>query len=461
MRRLIRAGFILSGAIFTFAYFHALQAQEDVSWPGLSFHPKDRVLILAPHPDDEAIGAVGVIQKALKAGAKVKVVLFTNGDNNELAFIIYEKRITFKQKEFIHMGQVRRAESLAAMNSLGLSRDDVICLGYPDFGTLEIFTKYWGDTKPFKSMFVRKTNVPYADALSPNAPFVGESILNDLKKVLLDFKPTKILVSHPADHNRDHQALYLFLQVALWELKTQIHKPGIFPYLIHVVGWPEPRGFHPELALEPPTELNTPEIPWQKLELTQDEIKAKYDAVSYYKSQIEYDPPYLFTFARKNELFGGYPEISVKRQGAGDILWRELETGEKSTLDNNSKPAGRINSLVYAIQGQDLFIRLFLNRIIDREFGVSLFLIGYKEKEAFAKMPKIQLSVGLGGLHVKEKKQALFIKNVQLVSQHKTLTFKVPLSVLGDPDYILSCARSHAGGGLSLDETAWRILELE
>ena len=49
---------------------------------------EDRVLILAPHPDDETIGTAGVLQQAKKAGAQVKVVCFTNGDANELAFIV-------------------------------------------------------------------------------------------------------------------------------------------------------------------------------------------------------------------------------------------------------------------------------------------------------------------------------------------------------------------------------------
>jgi len=48
---------------------------------------QDRILILAPHPDDEAISAGGVIQKALSQDAKVKVVCITNGDNNQLAYL--------------------------------------------------------------------------------------------------------------------------------------------------------------------------------------------------------------------------------------------------------------------------------------------------------------------------------------------------------------------------------------
>jgi hypothetical protein len=55
------------------------------------FSKDDRVLILAPHPDDEAIGAGGLIQRALSAGAKVNIICFTNGDFNQAAFFVYEK----------------------------------------------------------------------------------------------------------------------------------------------------------------------------------------------------------------------------------------------------------------------------------------------------------------------------------------------------------------------------------
>ena len=52
----------------------------------------DRILILAPHPDDETIGTGGIIQEALRLNIPIKVVYFTNGDNNEVSFIIYERR---------------------------------------------------------------------------------------------------------------------------------------------------------------------------------------------------------------------------------------------------------------------------------------------------------------------------------------------------------------------------------
>ena len=115
----------------------------------------DRILILAPHPDDESIGCAGLIQHALKAGAEVRVVYLTNGDHNEFAFIVYEKRLTFRKGEFIHMGLVRHLEAIKAMNLLGLNEDKLVFLGYPDFGTFTIFSKYWQTQKPFRSFLTR------------------------------------------------------------------------------------------------------------------------------------------------------------------------------------------------------------------------------------------------------------------------------------------------------------------
>ena len=142
------------------------------------FTKYDRVLIMAPHPDDETIATAGVIQSAKKSGAAVKVMCFTNGDHNELSFIVYEKRIPLKSGEFIHMGETRRNETIAAMRSLGLEEADLAFLGYPDFGTMEILTKSVVSRAMAYSMpsgmvvFSRSRAVrPPVDTSSPLAPY--------------------------------------------------------------------------------------------------------------------------------------------------------------------------------------------------------------------------------------------------------------------------------------------------
>jgi LmbE family N-acetylglucosaminyl deacetylase len=434
-----------------------ISAQEETKpFPGFDAH--DRVLIFAPHPDDESIGAAGVLQQAEKAGAKAKVVCLTNGDHNELAFIVYEKRLTFRKGEFIHMGEVRRKETLAAMQSLHVDKKDIVFLGYPDFGTLKIFSEYWGDTRPFKDFLTRLSNVPYPECLSVNASYVGESILKDLKTVLVEFKPTKIFVSHPLDMNRDHRALYLFLQVALWDLDGKISRPEVFPYLIHVLGWPSPRGYHPDIALSPPKKFKEKEIFWKSLGLSRQEVEKKHAAISFYKSQIEYAPAYLFTFARKNELFGDYPAIVLKKQKAALIRWQDAA----ATHEDGESAAQKTNfaGLSYALEDGNIRVKIGLKRKIDKELGVAVFLFGYRKNTAFARMPKIRINLGIGGISIRDKRQRISGKFVQVTYEGNSLILTVPLNVLGNPHYMLACARASAADQ-PFDETAWRIIAIK
>lgn len=406
------------------------------------FTKNDKILILAAHPDDETLGCGGIIQKALKAGAKVKLVLFTNGDNNEPAFIIYEKRLTFRKGEFIHMGEVRRKETISAMNYLGLSAGDVIFLGYPDFGTMQIFTSYWATTKPFKSFFTRTSKVPYPECLSQGAPYVGESILSDLKKVLHDFRPTKIFLSHPADTNGDHKAQYLFLRVALWDMKKEAATIETFPYIIHVYGWPEPRGYHPELGLEAPKKVEG--VAWRVLPLTAEEIEKKHTAISYYKSQIEYNPSYLFTFDRKNELFGDYPIIELKRlaPSPGKIEW----------VGGNTP-----GSMSYGSDNLNFYIKFNLKNLYDKDAGLSAYVFGYSGKTAFASMPKLRVIIGTFGLRIKDKKNVIVVPGGDLSYEGNSVIVKVPFGAIGNPDYIVTSSR---GLSLSYNSAAWRIIKL-
>lgn len=79
-----------------------------------------RVLVLAPHPDDDVIGCGGTIAKCVKQGSQVKVVCMTDGryGNNQIPV-----------QTLINM---RRAEAKAGLNVLGC--DDVTFLDNHDMG---------------------------------------------------------------------------------------------------------------------------------------------------------------------------------------------------------------------------------------------------------------------------------------------------------------------------------------
>ena len=51
--------------------------------PVLALSTNDRVLVMAPHPDDESLGCGGIIQTAVERHIPVRVVFFTYGDNNQ------------------------------------------------------------------------------------------------------------------------------------------------------------------------------------------------------------------------------------------------------------------------------------------------------------------------------------------------------------------------------------------
>jgi len=425
------------------------------------FTQDDRVLILAPHPDDETLGAGGVIQRALASGAKTRVVCYTNGDHNELAFIVYEKRFTFRTKEFLHMGELRRKETVEAMISLGVPRKELFFLGYPDFGTMAILTQFWQTKKSYWSLLTRISKVSYPDALSPNAPFVGESILKDLKNVIENFRPTKIFVSHPADTNRDHQSLYLFTKIVLWDLEEQNIRPEVYPYLIHVIGWPKPRGHHLNLALKPPDKLAG--LSWRQLILTNEEAKTKQILIDFYKTEIEYNPPYLYSYARKNELFSDFPEIELEADKSGVIVWNDLVLPQDAPPEKNGQKESRqvvLSGLSYAIQGKNLLIRLDLRRKLDKNLGITISLLGYKKNVPFEVMPKININIGLLGMRIKNKAKLISVPEANFKFAGRSLILKFPLAVLGGPERILSRVRTKTAK-FPLDASAWRVLRIK
>jgi LmbE family N-acetylglucosaminyl deacetylase len=410
----------------------------------------DRVLILAPHPDDEAIGCAGVIQQALRVGANVHVAYLTNGDHNQVSFIVYEKRLTIKKAEFIHMGEVRRQEAVKAMKLLGLNESNLIFLGYPDFGTFTIFCKYWQSKKPYKSLLTRITSVPYKENLSFGSPYTAESILTDLKKVLLAYKPNKIFVSHPVDTNPDHKSFYLFLQVALLDLEKDLLKPEVYPYLVHCVGWPLPRHYHPELALLPPEKLSGIQINWLSLNLSKEESVKKYEAINCYKSQTLSAAFYLLAFARNNELFGDFPEIALKRQASFNEqpvlfsghskMFADYRFGVFSDAEKLAESKGESD---YSITDNYLLIRIRKAKEIHNKLSVQIYLFGYSIKTPFALMPKINIIVQYDRLKVIDGKRVIKPEGVSVKIEPEELILKVPLSVLGDPSVILSSIKSY------------------
>ena len=348
------------------------------------------------------------------------------------------------------MGEVRRKETISALEFLGVNQNKIFFLGYPDFGTMQIMLKYWGTTKPYRSLFTRVSGVPYEENLSPHALYIGDNILKDIERVLLKIRPTKIFVSHPADTNTDHQSLYLFMQVALWDLQDRIKRPLVYPFLVHCLRWPMPRGYHLQQTLLPPQDFVGRHILWQRLQLTDEEVQVKKEAFNFYKSQIPYNPLYLSSFARKNELFGDYPIISLREERSAEINWHDVELSEDAS----------VTSISYAKKDGKLYIKLSFNRQITKGIKSLIHLLGYSKNHKFSGMPKIRLLITRTRLLIYNKKSRIFVDGSKMSVQGNSIMIECPLAALNSPGFILSRARIHTSN-VPPDVLAWRILKIE
>lgn len=435
--------------------------QDALTFPMLTLATNDRVLVMAPHPDDESLGCGGMIQAAVERHIPVQVVFFTYGDNNQWSFMLYRKHPVLEAKSVQSMGLMRRDEAIQATRLLGLATNQLIFLGYPDFGTLYIWDKCWGAHPPYKSMLTRTTAVPYPNALRPGAQYTGEDILQDLTKIIRDFKPTKILISHPADHNPDHRALYLFTRVALWNLEPAM-RPALLPYLTHFQRWPLPQGLHCLAPLAPP-EIMRKAAKWSVFPLSSNQVSVKLAALKAHASQFRYSGKYLASFVRPNELFGDLPAIYLHAKhnfdqdatGPADeipALPDELTDEERASYTGVEWNFARR-------ENDALVLCVNVSRPLAQTVEAEVSIFGYRPDRPFSQMPKLRISLGELNYKVMDGPRRLDDHTAKVTYRNKSITLRVALGDLGNPDRILIAAKT-SRAQVPFDWVAWRILRL-
>ncbi len=268
----------------------------------IDFSPNDRILIVSPHPDDAVLSSSGVIQEARKAGAKVKIVYITYGSHNETTIIKESKLRLVTPGGAINLGKLRQKEIWKASSILGLSQNDIIFLGFPDFGTLKMWTDYFSG-KPYFSGLTLHNKVFYKTAYAYGVPFEGKEELIYLEKVIKEFRPTKIIYPSLSDLNLDHRATGLFVRAALLDLKNTVKSSG-YEYLVHSKDWPYPNGYYPNFPFNWPDYIaNFKPDKVYVLNLSQGEERVKEEAIKAYNSQVKSNHNFMYSFIRNDELF--------------------------------------------------------------------------------------------------------------------------------------------------------------
>ncbi len=81
-------------------------------------------MLIAPHPDDEALACSIVLQRAVHAGAAIRVIYATDGDDNPWPQRVLERKWRLNATDRKRWGKLRRAEALEALGVLGVRAAD-------------------------------------------------------------------------------------------------------------------------------------------------------------------------------------------------------------------------------------------------------------------------------------------------------------------------------------------------
>lgn len=261
----------------------------------------DRVLVIAPHPDDETLCCAGYLQRAVLAGATVAVVWVTAGDSFEIDAMIAELTLRPKGRGMEKLGARRIAEAQAAADLLGVPRSNQFVLGYPDRGLSALLAD--DGNSVHRSAYTGVSAVPYAQALSNGAAYTGANLRRDLRRVITGFAPTIVLVAAPQDRHADHQASGALARELVASAAPHAH---LYYWIVHAgLKWPWPHGLYRHRPLRPPARAAM--LEWRQLPLDDTLQLRKLEALRQHRSQREVMGWFLNSFVRSNELFAPAP----------------------------------------------------------------------------------------------------------------------------------------------------------
>jgi LmbE family N-acetylglucosaminyl deacetylase len=276
----------------------------------------ERLVVVAPHPDDETLGAGGLVQRVLQRGGSVRIVLVTAGDGYVEAVVHETGQLRPPAADYIAYGRRRLGEARAAIRVLGGDLPRLQFLGFPDGGCEALLRAHWRRTQPEHSRTTKAVDPPYDDAaIEPNVLYDGADLRRELLRLLQEDRPTLLVLPDPLDRHPDHRAAGLFTLLALhdWLRPPATPLPGvpvpgaprILAYLIHWPQWPP----LPPAAAEADSPLHLPaNFPARtrhelELTLTDEEIARKRQALACYDTQQREMPALLGAFVRRSEPF--------------------------------------------------------------------------------------------------------------------------------------------------------------
>ena len=151
-----------------------------------------KVLVIAPHPDDETLGCGGMIAQKRAAGTAVRVVFLTSGGKSPS----HLDSASFCATQY---SAVRTAEARSALEVLGVQPEHIEFLEYADGGLDDL-------PECKRSELVRR-----------------------LENILTKYQPVEVYVPHELDCHPDHEAAFELIGEAIGGSKIAVR---LFQYMI-------------------------------------------------------------------------------------------------------------------------------------------------------------------------------------------------------------------------------------
>jgi len=168
--------------------------------------PQTRLLVVAPHPDDETLAAGILIQRVLAAGGRVDILLLTDGDNDPWPQRLLERRLRIGAADRTRWARRRRGEIARALQCLGVADGCLHALAWPDLGLARLL-------------------------LQPDSGLVRE-----VAALIDGLQPNLVVMPALADRHPDHGTAHVLTRLALAASRIE---PVQWTYLVHAPRLPD------------------------------------------------------------------------------------------------------------------------------------------------------------------------------------------------------------------------------
>jgi LmbE family N-acetylglucosaminyl deacetylase len=160
-------------------------------------------MLVAPHPGDESLSCAVALQRAVHAGAAIRIIYATDGENNPWPQRLLERKWRLDHSDRRRWGQLRRKEALDALALLGVRASDVYFLALPDQGL---------------------TDLLLCDC---------RSTIEILARTVTEWAPTHLLLPSIFDIHPDHNALAVMFRLVWKHLLPRDQPISVLNFVVH------------------------------------------------------------------------------------------------------------------------------------------------------------------------------------------------------------------------------------